>query len=235
LTIRGIAVDVEGTIVNIEPAHHEGWIRAAAEIGVQIESPEKAIELVPHFIGGPDRPIIEEIFALLPSSPKPSDEEVKKFLGRKWVHYEALLSAIDLSPRPGFLEALTEFRKLGLPVTLGTSVELERGLLLLKRSGLDKLFLLHHIVLPTDVENSKPAPDCFLETARRMGISPSEQLVFEDSPRGVKSGVAAGSPVVGMPVYDNEKAKRDLLAAGVARIFTDWRQIIVGDLLQSFV
>ena len=234
MTIKASAFDVEGNIIDVEPAHHGGWITAAGEIGVKLSGPEEAIEKVPNFIGGPDQPIIEQIFALLPDSPKPSQEQAREFLKRKWVHYEALLETIDLGPRPGFLEVLTELRKLGLPTALGTAVELERGLLLLKRSGLDKLFLLHHIVLPTDVKNLKPAPDCFLETARRMGVSPAEQLVFEDSPRGVKSGVAAGSRVIGMPVYDNKKAKGDLLAAGVTRIFTDWRQINVGDLLKSF-
>lgn len=225
---------MEGTVVNVEPAHHWGWIRAAAEIGVNLASPEKAIERVPNFIGGPDQPIIEQIFALLPGSPKPSDKDARRFLDRKWLHYDELLKTTDLSPRPGFLEVLAKFRAQGLPTTIGTSVELERGLLLLNRSGLDKLFLLHHIVLPTDVEKSKPAPDCFLETARRMGINSSAQLVFEDSPRGVKSGVAADSPVIGIPVYDTETAINNLLAAGACRIFTNWRQINVSGLLQSF-
>lgn len=226
---KGFAFDMEGTIVNVEPAHHNGWLLAAAEIGVRLTIPE-AIEKIPHFIGGPDLPIIEEIFSLAPEPPKYTPEE---FLELKWTHYDELLQKLDLFPRPGFLEVLGKLRCMGFRTTIGTAVELERGLLLLKRSGLAKLFLLDEIVLPTDVKNSKPAPDCFIETAARMGICTAEQVVFEDSPRGVKSGVAAGSRVIGMPVYDNETAKKNLIDAGASAVFTDWRQINIEKLLEN--
>lgn len=231
--IRGVALDLEGTVVNVEPAHHQGWIRAAEEIGIHFADPEEAIEKISHFLGGPDSPIIEEIFALLPGAPMPTETQTIAFLSSKWRHYDQLLAATDLSPRPGFLEVYGKFRCLGIPVTIGTAVDLERGLSLLKHSGLAKLFRLHEIVLVTDVKHPKPSPDCFLETAARMGISPCEQLVFEDSPRGVRSGVAAGSYVVGMPVYDNETAKNKLLEAGAVKIFGSWREINVNQLLQD--
>ncbi len=234
MSIRGVAFDMEGTVVNVEPAHHWGWIRAASEMGVHLASPEEAIELIPNFSGGPDDPIIEQIFSLLPGSPKPTRDMMISFLARKWFYYNELIETIDLRPRPGFFEVYGKLRCAGLPMTIGTAVDLEKGLALLKQSGLAKFFLLQEIILLTDVKKSKPAPDCFLETASRMRINPSEQLVFEDSPRGVKSGVAAGSPVVGIPVYDTEKAKSNLQEAGACRIYTDWRAIDIDELLLSF-
>jgi len=234
LKIKGIAFDMEGTVINVEPAHHWGWIAAAQEIGVALANPGEALQKVHHFSGGPDVPIIEEMYALLPDSPKPTEEEIKKFLARKWAYYNQLVETIDLRPRPGFFEVYGRLRCAGLPMTIGTSVDLDKGLPLLKRSGLDRFFLLHEIVLPIDVKRSKPEPDCFLETARRMGIDPKEQLVFEDSPRGVSGGIAAGSPVVGVPVYDDETVKQRLIDAGACQIFTDWRHIDVDKLLASF-
>lgn len=232
--IGGIALDMEGTVVNTEPAHHGGWILAAKEIGVELAGPEEAMNKIPNFSGGPDRPIIEQIYGLLPGSPKPSEEQIGLFLERKWFHYDRLVEEIDLRPRPGFFDVYGKLRCAGLPITIGTAVELEKCLALFKRSGLDKLFLLHDIVLLTDVMHPKPAPDCFLETASRMRIDPARQLVFEDSPRGVKSGVAAGSPVIGVPVYDTETAKQRLLDAGACQVFPDWRLIDVDELLDSF-
>lgn len=232
--IRGVAIDMEGTTVDTEPAHHWGWIRAAKEIGVTLQTPSLAMEVVPNFSGGPDRDIIEQIYALLPGSPKPTDEQLASFLKRKWVHYDELVQKLDLCPRLGFFEVYAKLRAAGLPITIGTAVELEKSMALFRRSGLDKFFTLYDIVLLTDVKNSKPAPDCFIETARRMGIAPEEQLVFEDSPRGVKAGVAAGSPVIGMPVYDTETVKKRLLDAGACKIYTDWRHINVDELLAPF-
>eukprot|EP00534_Pseudo-nitzschia_fraudulenta_P007720 CAMPEP_0201148880 /NCGR_PEP_ID=MMETSP0851-20130426/10277_1 /ASSEMBLY_ACC=CAM_ASM_000631 /TAXON_ID=183588 /ORGANISM="Pseudo-nitzschia fraudulenta, Strain WWA7" /LENGTH=314 /DNA_ID=CAMNT_0047425155 /DNA_START=72 /DNA_END=1016 /DNA_ORIENTATION=- len=49
------------------------------------------------------------------------------------------------------------------------------------------------------VANGKPAPDIYLEAARRLGVDPAECLVFEDALSGVRSGKAAGCTVVVVP------------------------------------
>lgn len=50
-----------------------------------------------------------------------------------------------------------------------------------------------------EVARSKPAPDIFLEAARRLGIEPARCLVLEDSYNGVRAGVAAGMTTVMVP------------------------------------
>lgn len=47
-----------------------------------------------------------------------------------------------------------------------------------------------------DVTNGKPAPDCFLLAADRLGLKPQECLVFEDAPAGIQAAEAAGTKVV---------------------------------------
>lgn len=47
-----------------------------------------------------------------------------------------------------------------------------------------------------EVANGKPAPDCFLLGAERLGVAPSECLVFEDAPAGIAAAEAAGMAVV---------------------------------------
>jgi len=47
-----------------------------------------------------------------------------------------------------------------------------------------------------DVERGKPDPEIYLLVSRELGISPEECLVIEDSPTGVKAGLAAGMDVV---------------------------------------
>lgn len=58
-----------------------------------------------------------------------------------------------------------------------------------------------HIVSGDDpcVENGKPAPDIYLEAAKRLGIHPSECLVFEDALTGTEAGKSAGCHVVAVP------------------------------------
>lgn len=56
-----------------------------------------------------------------------------------------------------------------------------------------------------NVANGKPAPDIYLEAAKRLGVHPSECLVFEDAIAGAQSGKSAGCHVVAVPDYRMEK------------------------------
>ncbi|MEQ1950634.1 HAD-IA family hydrolase [Mesorhizobium sp. CN2-181] len=52
------------------------------------------------------------------------------------------------------------------------------------------------MVAGEDVTNGKPAPDCFLLAANRLGQHPHDCLVFEDAPAGIRAAEAAGARVV---------------------------------------
>ena len=55
------------------------------------------------------------------------------------------------------------------------------------------------IVTGSDVENKKPAPDIYLEGARRLGLKPEDCLVVEDAINGIHAAHAAGMDAVGIP------------------------------------
>ncbi len=47
-----------------------------------------------------------------------------------------------------------------------------------------------------DVENPKPDPEIYLLAAQKLEVQPQDCLVLEDSPSGVRTGVAAGTNVI---------------------------------------
>ncbi|HKJ85437.1 MAG TPA: HAD family phosphatase, partial [Spirochaetia bacterium] len=59
-----------------------------------------------------------------------------------------------------------------------------------------------------EVEHSKPAPDIFLEAARRLGAAPDRCLVIEDSQYGVEAAGRAGMRVVALPAAGTEGKER---------------------------
>jgi 1-acyl-sn-glycerol-3-phosphate acyltransferase len=63
--------------------------------------------------------------------------------------------------------------------------------------GLASVFRV--IVSADEVAGGKPAPDVYVETARRLGVDSSRCLVVEDSLNGVRAGRAAGMTVVLVP------------------------------------
>lgn len=67
----------------------------------------------------------------------------------------------------------------------------------LNRLGLSEWFR-GRVFSADDVTRGKPFPDLFLYAAKKMGFSPADVLVIEDSVSGVKAAVAAGMDVVGL-------------------------------------
>lgn len=52
------------------------------------------------------------------------------------------------------------------------------------------------LITGEDVSHGKPAPDCFLLAADRLGQAPRDCLVFEDAPAGIQAAEAAGARVM---------------------------------------
>jgi HAD superfamily hydrolase (TIGR01509 family) len=67
---------------------------------------------------------------------------------------------------------------------------------------LDQAGIAHHFratVSSEEVEHGKPAPDVYLEVARRLGVEPSAAAAVEDSRNGIRSAREAGMRVIAIP------------------------------------
>ena len=74
-----------------------------------------------------------------------------------------------------------------------TSAPLALALRRIEAAGLP---VSQFIVTAEDVSKGKPAPDCFLLAAKRLGQKPRDCLVFEDALPGIAAAEAAGATVV---------------------------------------
>jgi beta-phosphoglucomutase len=217
MSINAIVFDLEGTIIDVEALHHAAHLEAAAAIGVRLTR-EQAIKSVPHFVGGPDEEVARGLAALA-SQPSKSTQ----LLQHKIQRFEELLHTEgNIVARHGFYSFL-EWSK-GHPVKLGIATVTKRELAfyLLERAGLLSQFNRDWIVVREDVAAPKPAPDVYLETARRMGIEARAQLVIEDSPGGVRAAKRAHARAIALPTVHTEGFYQMLYEASVETIFTSW-------------
>ena len=81
-----------------------------------------------------------------------------------------------------------------VPMSVASNGRLANVKASLEATGLLPLFPL--IVSADDVSRGKPAPDVFLEAARRMGVAAAECVVLEDSDEGLRAARAAGMRAV---------------------------------------
>ena len=124
----------------------------------------------------------------LPEPPEEIDAEVVR---RMLERYETQLPLID-----GAVEAvrrLAERWPLGLASSSNRPI-IERAL---ATSELAPFFLA--TVSSEEVPRGKPAPDVYLEAARRLGVAPERCAAIEDSGNGIRSGAAARMRVVAIP------------------------------------
>lgn len=108
----------------------------------------------------------------------------------------------DLKLIPG-VTALLEFmrsKKLKIAITSGTKNEIIKKIL--KKNNLFYFFDI--IVGGEDFYESKPSPEGFLVTLKKLNLSPKEVVVIEDSVSGITSAKKAGCTVFGVKTYFKE-------------------------------
>jgi HAD superfamily hydrolase (TIGR01509 family) len=97
---------------------------------------------------------------------------------------------------PGALDAV---RRMAAVFTLGLASSSNRELIdaVLEAGGIAGLF--RATVSSEEVARGKPAPDVYLETARRLGADPSDCVAVEDSHNGIRAAKAAGMACIAIP------------------------------------
>ena len=115
--------------------------------------------------------------------------------------------APHLALADGLKEILDDARRRGIQLAIATGGSLDNVDFILDGLNLRPMFDV--IVDASQYERGKPAPDCYLKAAARMGLDPAECLVFEDAVAGVRSGKAAGMRVAAVTAT----IARDILAA----------------------
>ena len=124
----------------------------------------------------------------LPETPEEiNDEVVRGMLER----YRGRLPLI-----PGAADAV---RRLAAEFRLGVASSSNRPLIetVLERARIADLF--EAVVSSEEVAAGKPAPDVYLEAARRLGVDPHRCTAIEDSANGIRAARAAGMRVIAIP------------------------------------
>jgi HAD superfamily hydrolase (TIGR01509 family) len=137
--------------------------------------------------------------------------------------YHARRHAIfeELAPRdpmPGILDLLATLDAANVLTAIASTAPARWVRPAVDRLGLARRF--RAIVTGDDVLRRKPAPDVYLEAARRIGVEPSRAVAIEDSAPGVAAARAAGLRVVAIPhwltaTHDLDAADLQVADAGV--------------------
>jgi beta-phosphoglucomutase len=183
---RAVIFDIDGTIVDNMHLHAEAFAMFAERHGLPPLTSEDRARL--------DGRRNSEIFPILFKREVPREEWQAYEVEKEGLYRE--LSKGRLTPMKGLHVLIERLRESGIPMALATSAPEPNVIHTLNELGLGDAFPV--IVRGDQVPRGKPAPDVFLEAARRLNVEPKECLVFEDAPMGIEAAHAAGMPVVAL-------------------------------------
>ena len=176
--IKGVIFDMDGTLFDTETLFQNEWNHIASEMGVTL--PANFKYEICGTSGEPMDRILEKYYHVDKGTP------IQKLCKARVI--ELLKKEVPL--KPGVESILSFFQEKNLPMAIGSSSPLPLILQNLEVTGLTPYF--QALASGDEVERGKPSPDIFLLAAEKLGVPPSECLVFEDSPNGIRAASNAG-------------------------------------------
>ena len=183
--VKAVIFDMDGTLFDTETLFQNEWNHIASETGVTL--PDHFKYEICGTSGEPMDRILEKYYHVDKGTP------IQKLCKAR---VSALLKK-EVPLKPGVKGILSFFKEKGLPMAIGSSSPLPLIRQNLEVTGLGSYF--RALASGDEVEKGKPSPDIFLLAAQKLGIPPSECLVFEDSPNGIRAASAAGMTPVLVP------------------------------------
>jgi beta-phosphoglucomutase len=214
----GVIFDMDGVLVDSGPAHMESWRRLAQQRGRLFREADFHA-----CFGKTSRDIIRTLWGERLSEADITGLDTEK----EEIYRDLIRDAVPLLP--GCREALAALRGARLRLAVATSGPPPNLALVLKAGRIGAYFDAR--VHGFDIQRGKPAPDCFLLAAERLGCPPAECVVVEDALPGVAAGLAAGMTVIAITGTQPEPVLR---GAGAAAVVSELRQI-TPELVRSLV
>jgi HAD superfamily hydrolase (TIGR01509 family) len=197
---EAVVFDLDGVLLDTEELWDEARRRLAEERGARW--PDDAQRAMMGMSSPEWSRYMREVIGLSESPEEISTEVVRRL--------EALYRE-RLPLVPGALDAVG---RIGARWPLGIASSSNRPLidLFLELTGTRERF--RATVSSEEVERGKPAPDVYLEAARRLGVDPGSCAAIEDSENGIRSASAAGMRVIAIPNHVFLPSEEALSEAG---------------------
>ncbi len=212
--IKALLCDIDGTLVQSNWLHAEAWQAAFKELGIELEVEQLrrqigkgGDELVPVFVPWWKQKCVQEPLEAY----------------RKFVFQHDYLHKVQ--PLPMAREFLVRLKEAGVRPALASSASTE-DLKIYKRI-VQMEDLIEEESSADDANKSKPHPDIFQATLKRLGLKPDEVLALGDTPYDAEAAGKAGVWTIG--VESGGWTREELLEAGCVEVYKD-----VAELLENF-
>ena len=181
-----VIFDFDGTILDSETPEYESHKRVFADHGVHLSQDDWCTGIG---IVKPDRHWFDWLCARATAAPT-----FERFRDATRAHFREM---VRMEPMPGIGALIGALAAAGVPRAIASTAP--SGWVVRALDELQLAPTFDAIVTGDQVERGKPAPDVYLEAARRLDTAPEQCVAIEDSAPGVASAKAAGMKTVAIP------------------------------------
>ncbi len=212
--INAVVLDMDGLMLDTEPIYKRAWQSAAVQCGYTLDD-----SFYLTLIGRPnpacEAALLERYGGAFP---------MQEFRARWSDLWRTDVESSGIPTKPGLAELLSYLDEHQVPTAVATSSDQDYATFSLRAAGLEGRF--NHIVTGDQVVNGKPAPDIYIESARRLGVAPEYCVAIEDSDAGVLAANAAGMITLMVPDLKTPSAEARSAAFCVVASLLDARNHI---------
>ena len=218
--VQGLLFDCDGTLLDSMPLFLDSWLAVCPGFSLSM-----TMDAFYGFAGMPLPDIVRELHRTQLGG-EATEQFVSDFLAAKKANHQQNESKAGHPARIECVCALARAAEAaGVPVAVATSGLRDHVESHLHHAGLSDLFNAkkNNIVCAADVPKGKPAPDIFVEAARRIGADPARCRAFEDGESGLQSAYLAGCHVIDVTYMDGYPSCDGLRRAKAAQAQSrDW-------------
>ena len=183
--IKAFLFDFDGTLFNTNDVNYHAYSQALARYGVSLDygyycnscNGRNYKEFIPELVGF-DHEVVEQV------------HELKQQL------YPTLLDKVKVNDKLFDLIGLVNG---ACKIAIVTTASRKNVLDMLKATGKSDLFDL--LICGDDVEKYKPDPECYNLAMQKLGVSPDETIIFEDSSYGIEAAHASSATVYAVKYF----------------------------------
>lgn len=209
--IKGILLDIDGTVVKSNDAHAYAWEEALKEFGYNI-----AFEKIRPLLGmGGDQLLPRLVEGL------DSNEGVGKKISEKRKEIFLKKHLPTLEPAPGAKDFVEKLQHNGIKIVVASSAKEKELKELLKVAEISDL--ITEYITSDEVEKSKPAPDIIAVALEKINLKPEEVFMVGDTPYDIEAARKCGVKTIA--VRSGGFSDSDL--SGSLKIYDDLKELLM--------
>ena len=211
--IKAVIFDLDGTLINSIDYHHQAYIKALKNTGVELTKND-FIKL----LGIPAKELLELVLQKHCKA-----HLLTKIYNKKYKYADAHPEKVLLNNNA--IKILKWLKKNNIKIALATSSSKSFTNKILKHHNIKNYFDV--ILTWEDIKKPKPNPDIFINAAKKLGINKNQCILIEDAEIGFMAGKASGIKTYGLVGTNSADKIKKMEVDGIINDLIEIKKLII--------